>query len=135
MPTMPQWLQTVNLADLFATLFWVLGLGIFMWKVWPILTAVKDVATRTKDMLDDWFGEPARPGVPERPGVMVRLDRLEHVSTLAARSSSAAAISSASAAYDSKPNGGGSAMDHLKAEIHAEFATLNEKLSRLEGPS
>jgi hypothetical protein len=28
---------------------------------------------RVGDFLDDWNGEPARPGVPERPGVMQRL--------------------------------------------------------------
>jgi hypothetical protein len=122
---MPQWLQDVNLADLVATLLWVFGGVIVVWKVWPILRAVRHVTDRVKYMLDDWFGEPSRPGVPERPGVMVRLDRLERVST-------AAAHSSALAAYDSAPNHGESAMDHLKAEMHAEFAELNARISNQE---
>jgi hypothetical protein len=29
------------------------------------------------DAVDDWQGEPARPGVPERPGVMTRLATIE----------------------------------------------------------
>lgn len=32
---------------------------------------------RVGHFLDDWGGEPARPGVPEKPGVMVRLGTLE----------------------------------------------------------
>lgn len=35
-------------------------------------------ARRVGHFLDDWFGEPARPGVAERPGVMRRIDVLEH---------------------------------------------------------
>lgn len=30
-----------------------------------------------RQMVEDWTGEPARPGVPERPGVMVRLQVIE----------------------------------------------------------
>ncbi|MEU8035721.1 hypothetical protein [Streptosporangium sp. NPDC049078] len=29
------------------------------------------------DILDDWRGEPGRPGVPARPGVMARLEAIE----------------------------------------------------------
>ncbi len=118
------WLDGLGVLDVVSLIAWAGGVIVFVWKVWPILNAVKRVAERVKDMLDDWFGEPARPGVPERPGVMVRLDRLEHTSTAAAKSS-------ASAAYDSKPNGGGSAMDHLKKELHAEFANINARLDQI----
>jgi len=39
-------------------------------KAWPVLR-------RLRDLLDDWNGEPARPGVPPRSGVMVRLESIE----------------------------------------------------------
>lgn len=32
---------------------------------------------KLRDFLDDWGGEPERPGVPGRLGVMSRLDRIE----------------------------------------------------------
>ena len=32
---------------------------------------------RITDFLDDWTGQPKRPGVPERPGVMARLAAVE----------------------------------------------------------
>ena len=35
-----------------------------------------NVVTRTRRLLDDLLGEPARQGVPERPGVMARLQGL-----------------------------------------------------------
>jgi hypothetical protein len=121
--SLQEWLDGLGLLDVISLVSWTGGVIVFVWKVWPILNSVRRIADRVKDMLDDWFGEPARAGVPERPGVMVRLDRLEHSTVAAARSS-------ASAAYDSKPNGGGSAMDHLKQEIHAEFAALRSELAQ-----
>lgn len=30
-----------------------------------------------QDLITDWRGEPARPGVPARDGVMVRLEKIE----------------------------------------------------------
>lgn len=33
---------------------------------------------RVSQMLDDWRGTEARPGVPRRPGVMERLEKIEH---------------------------------------------------------
>lgn len=35
------------------------------------------MARSQRQLLEDWCGEPSRPGVPERPGVMVRLERIE----------------------------------------------------------
>lgn len=48
-------------------------------------------------LLEDWHGEPARPGVPERLGVMERLDSIEKKVN--------------SAAFNSRPNHGTSAYD------------------------
>ena len=50
-----------------------------------------------QDLLDDWHGEEARPGVPGRLGVMERLDRIEKTVN--------------SAAFNSRPNHGTSAFD------------------------
>lgn len=33
--------------------------------------------SRMDDLLDDWRGTDARPGVPRRPGVMERLEKIE----------------------------------------------------------
>lgn len=49
------------------------------------------------NLLEDWHGEQARPGVPGRLGVMERLDRIEKTVN--------------SAAFNSRPNHGASAYD------------------------
>lgn len=46
------------------------------WVILPIATFVR----RIVQFLEDWFGEPARPGFEERPGVMQRLANVEHSS-------------------------------------------------------
>ncbi len=50
-----------------------------------------------QDLLDDWHGEEARPGVSGRLGVMERLDRIEKTVN--------------TAAFNSRPNHGTSAYD------------------------
>jgi hypothetical protein len=50
-----------------------------------------------QDLLEDWHGEEARPGVQGRLGVMERLDRIEKTVN--------------SAAFNSRPNHGTSAYD------------------------
>lgn len=46
--------------------------------LWRGVRAVRRVATRVEDFVDDWEGTPGRPGVPGRDGVMTRLGRIEH---------------------------------------------------------
>lgn len=62
-------------------------------------------------LLEDWHGEPARPGVPGRLGVMERLDRIEKKVN--------------SAAFNSRPNHGTSAYDE-----HTRL--LNKILERID---
>lgn len=79
-------------------------------KAWPWLS-------RLKDFIDDLMGEPARPGVQARPGVMERLAAQE-IETKRNRNELATVKALAeSAEYHSRPNGGGSAYDHLMAEV------------------
>lgn len=51
----------------------VLIIAALIYAVRKILKALRPV----RDFLDDWNGEPNRPGVHSRPGVMARLDRIE----------------------------------------------------------
>ncbi|MGW1989565.1 hypothetical protein [Embleya sp. NPDC001921] len=53
--------------------------------LWRIARAVARTARRMDHVVDDWTGEPGRPGVPGRPGLMervgameARLSRMEH---------------------------------------------------------
>ena len=48
--------------------------AIAKWVVIPVARMVRRVA----QFLEDWLGEPERPGDPGRAGVMERLARLEH---------------------------------------------------------
>lgn len=54
------------------TILLTLGAGL-----WRALRAAGRLAGRLVDFLDDWNGEPARPGVPARLGVMERVRGIE----------------------------------------------------------
>lgn len=45
--------------------------------LWQILRRAVQIAHRVDEVVDDWRGEPERPGVPARPGVMQRLASIE----------------------------------------------------------
>jgi hypothetical protein len=124
-PSLQDWLDGLGFADFAIMLAWVVGIGAFVVKVWPVLKAIRKVSDRTRDMTDDWFGEADRPGVPGRPGVMVRLE--QHDAQLAEIRKS-----SASSAFNSAPNHGTSAWDHQTQEIRAGFARVEAKLAKLE---
>jgi hypothetical protein len=38
---------------------------------------VARIGRRVDDFMDDWYGEPERPGVPARPGLMERVGGIE----------------------------------------------------------
>ncbi|MCF3960595.1 hypothetical protein [Streptomyces fuscigenes] len=44
---------------------------------WRVLRGTARLGRRVDEFIDDWRGEPSRPGVPARPGVMERMVGLE----------------------------------------------------------
>lgn len=58
--------------------------------IWKTVRGVARLVKRVRDFLDDFYGEPDRPGVPGRPGVMVQLAQIH---------------------AELRPNGGGSMRD------------------------
>lgn len=46
--------------------------------LWRLLVGCRRLVKRFDDFMDDWGGEPARPGVSRRPGVMERIEGIEH---------------------------------------------------------
>lgn len=54
----------------------LVGVGAIVTIIAAVFTAVRSGGRKAKkfdDFLEDWYGEPERPGVPARPGVMERL--------------------------------------------------------------
>lgn len=80
----------------------------------------------TLRFLDDWRGEPARPGVAARPGVLARLQTVEHLVT--------------EVHGELYPNGGGSLRDIVHqtasdvAAVKTEQSRVRLELSRMEKP-
>lgn len=69
-----------------------------------------------QDLLEDWHGEPARPGVPGRLGVMERLNRIEKTVN--------------SAAFNSQPNHGTSAYDEHTRLLKEILERINDGKDR-----
>jgi hypothetical protein len=55
----------------------VLGALAAIGAAWKVLKPVFSAVRRLSHFVDDWFGEPERPGVPARPGVMPRLETMQ----------------------------------------------------------
>lgn len=91
--------------------------GWFIRKLWPVLVKVKD-------FLDDWNGEPARPGAPERPGIAARLDhQRDHLQNVQATLDYLQA--------QMKTNGGSTlrdAIDRIDKGQRAQVRTLEEHI-------
>ena len=69
-----------------------------------------------QDLLEDWHGEQARPGVPGRLGVMERLNRIEKTVN--------------SAAFNSQPNHGTSAYDEHTRLLKEILERINDGKDR-----
>lgn len=52
-------------------------IGYILWRMRGFFAAIARGVHRVHDFLDDWNGEPARPGKDAEPGVMERLQVLE----------------------------------------------------------
>jgi len=70
---MPQWIS-----DLISVAPWLGAFFVAVFAIWGLGKRVSPFAKKILDFLDDWNGEPARPGVPARLGVMARLDEMHH---------------------------------------------------------
>lgn len=71
---MPQWVANLSVGQValyVGGVLFVVGLVVKAWK------AVRPVWTGVREFLEDWRGEPGRPGVPARAGVMERLETTE----------------------------------------------------------
>jgi hypothetical protein len=82
------------------------------------------ILMRTTRFLDDYFGEPARPGVAERPGVMARIGAVEK--------------SVAKVLAETQPNDGHSMRDlmqrtaHDVSDVKTDLAALRARTEVLE---
>lgn len=72
-PDLSTWLASVGV--------WVGGIAALTTGITVIIVGARKtlkMLRRVGHFLDDWVGEPARPGVEARPGVMERLHAIEH---------------------------------------------------------
>lgn len=63
---LPEFIQAITVGNLVT---WIA----LAFSVWLILKRIAPVVKKLADTLDDFHGEPARPGVKRRPGIMERL--------------------------------------------------------------
>lgn len=127
------WLGTVSVLDLAASMLWIVGLigAMMMLRSW-----LRPWLTKAKEMLTDWGGVTDREGVRGRPGVMMQLE--DHGVELAKQSAQLdehtlrlATVErlAGDSAYNSKANGGGSAYDGLLRTVVARFDGLDARLN------
>lgn len=55
----------------------IVALGAAATVLWKLGRGVVRLLRQVRTFLEDWNGEPERPGVPARPGVLERLERLD----------------------------------------------------------
>lgn len=141
---MPPFLNDVTIGQV-AIIF---GLGVMIvgsvMKAWPWLS-------RLKNTIDDWMGEPERPGVKARPGLMKRMaDQEDRDAARDKREAERDAreaerdkavellrpvVADISAKveridYHSRPNGGGSAHDAIVREVKGVRADLADHVKQ-----
>ena len=101
---------------------WMLGLSVVVGAVAVIvrqlLLPIHRGFRKLQDFLEEWKGEPARPGQPARPGVMERLEQVE--------------ADMAKVASEIRSNGGSSMKDAIaRVEAHLEeLATRDEVIKQ-----
>lgn len=108
MPEVPTEVATATVADLFV---WVLFIMFLAGIVTFLRKKIKPVTDALHRFLEDWSGEPERPGVPARLGVMQRLSAIEH---------------------ELKPNSGSSFYDKLLHRDKANEARVGELQETVE---
>lgn len=97
----------IGSAAVLAALGVILGFGRSLWRL----------ARKINKTLDDWAGEPARPGVPERPGVMSRLASIETSTSAMHTQLGAVGRRLESVEHELHPNSGTSLRDAVN-DIH-----------------
>lgn len=109
----PAWLVA------FVALITLVG-GIVGWIVRKLLK----IFSRTTQFLDDYFGEPSRPGVPERKGVMARLHDVE-------LQVAASVKASQEVLAETKPNKGHSLRDVVH-RTSTDVTTVKQQVGELQ---
>ena len=79
------------------------------------------------DLVDDWRGEPERPGVPGRPGVMVRLGALETGQATLATGQAALQNEVAKINAELHPDSGRTFRDAVDRAVAAAAASKGER--------
>lgn len=127
-----EWLRSIDGWDLVVLIGAIItALGVLVRWGLKIRASVRPWLQKARQMLDDFLGEPARPGVPERPGVMVRLERhgveltkqSEQLAEHTARLETVEALAKESV-YNGKRNSGHSPYDVLIDRLDAIDARL-----------
>ena len=107
----------------------VVGLIIGLGAVWAGIKWLLPAGRAITEFLNDWAGEPERPGVPARPGVMEQLSDLRTEVDLAKVLAHDAAESSAAAAFHSQPNHGSSSYDALMLKLEKNIKASRQAVA------
>lgn len=127
----------------------IVGLLAAVGAIWASIKWVRPALRAITNFLDDWNGEPERPGVPGRAGVLEQIADLRTDVDLAKTLARDAAESASDAAFHSKPNHGSSSYDVLmrqlqdtkgaitesqqdRQSLHAHMSELSERLRAVE---